>query len=614
MPAKIRPIPLLRRLAALLLVLAVSIAVGYLGYQRLTPAAAPALNTVPTRTGTIAATVSANGTLVATRQAKLTFGASAPLAELTVNLGDRVKAGQALGRLDSAQLQSRLAQAQSSLRVSKVKLEQLVAGSDADDVAAAQASYDSAVAKLTDLKKGPSAADLRSAESAVETAVANLQTARAKLEQLRAGPTESDLRAAEQAVASAQSALVKAQNEYNRLASGADPIEVLAAERALEQARNSLWATQIDRDATCGRGKGPSCDSANVRIANSETAVTQAAEKLAQVKAGPKPEDVAAAQQSLESAKAGLAAAQARLDQVKSGATAADIQAAQSSVQSAQASYDSALARLSDLKAGTKPADIQAAEAQVASARAALNQRKSGAAAGDVAIAEEQVKQAELALKQAELDLANATLTAPFDGVVAAIGGNVGEAASAAFVAIVDPTALRVDVAVDENDVGKLQVGQPVSLTFESRPDLQVTGKVSAVSPLGVTQQGVVTYPVAITLQRTPENLPAGITANANVVVAQRDGVLLALNRAIRTAGRNRVVTVKNGDQTEDRVVQVGLTNDQFSEIVSGLSEGDLVVIPTTTTRTPSPGGPGLGGPGLGVPVGGPQFFVGGRP
>ncbi|HUE75242.1 MAG TPA: efflux transporter periplasmic adaptor subunit, partial [Chloroflexota bacterium] len=99
--------------------------------------------------------------------------------------------------------------------------------------------------------------------------------------------------------------------------------------------------------------------------------------------------------------------------------------------------------------------------------------------------------------------------------------------------------------------------------------------------------------------------LPAGTTATASIVVEQRDSVLMVPNRAIRRQGRDQFVEVLVDGNPQQRPVRVGLANDQFTEVVEGLQNGELVVIPATTTAQPRVGG--LGGPGPGgAGVGGP--------
>src|SRR5205823_3458627 len=142
-------------------------------------------------------------------------------------------------------------------------------------------------------------------------------------------------------------------------------------------------------------------------------------------------------------------------------------------------------ARVDTLRAGAKPGDLQAAAAQVESARQQLALKRSPTTAQDVALAEEQVNQSQLMVQQAQMDLDNATLTAPYDGVVGAVSANVGEqvTSATAILTLVDPKAVRVDATVDETDVGRIALGKPAQLTFDAIAGKTFTGKVIAIAP-----------------------------------------------------------------------------------------------------------------------------------
>ncbi len=103
--------------------------------------------------------------------------------------------------------------------------------------------------------------------------------------------------------------------------------------------------------------------------------------------------------------------------------------------------------------------------------------------------------------------------------------------------------------------------------------------------------------------QQASPLLPAGLTANVVITIAQKENVLNLPSRAVRRQGRDQVVSVvAPGGKTEIRVVRTGVTSDTAVEIVEGLSEGEQVLIPTTTARQPSVGGgiPGASGGGAG--------------
>ena len=527
----------------LLLAFAASLAVGYVGYQRFTaaPSAAVPNQLATVGRGTVAATVSATGSVVPNLKAQLAFGTSGTVSQVSVALGDKVKAGQLLAKLDTSTLENKVAQAKSSLRAAQIKLEQLKAGATPVEIAAAKAGLDSAQARYDDVAKGATDADIKAAQQSTASAEANLAKAQAELAKLKAGPSQDEITATAADMQKKQAAVIKAQADYDRVAWRGD-VQSRPEAVALQQAT-------IDYQAAV----------ANYNLKT----------------APPKPDDVAAGEKAVETAAAALAAAQARLAQIEAGPT---------------------------------NADLQASHASIASARAQLALKTTPATALDQQGAEEQITQAELAVRQAEIDLAKASLVAPFDGVISAVNLNKGEqTANSSNVTLVNPDSVRVDVSVDETDLSKLALGKTAQIAFDALPDASLTSKVVAISPNATVQQGVVTYLVSLQIDTRGVYLPAGMTANVNIVVDQRDNVLVVPNRAIRTQGRNRVVEVMAEGKPETRPVTIGLSNDQVTEVSNGLQEGEQVVIPSTTT-TPSRA-PGLGGMPMGGFGGGPVMI-----
>ena len=598
-------------LAAVLVVAAA--ATGYVAYTRLMappPAPVAAGTPAPVRRGNFVATVSATGQVIGTRQSKLTLPTGAGrLTELPVRLGEAVKANDVLARTDPAPLETKLSQAESTLRTAQVKLAQLKAGAKPEDVAAAEASVRSAEAKLADVQAGTAQADLIQAQTAVESAAANIRSAQARLGQLGQGPAAADVASAEQAVQNAQTAVQKSQIALATAQAGPKADDIRAAELAVEQAKTSLWSQQISRDATCSRGvDSAACLSANAGLGGAELGVVKANEALAILRRGADPNAVAAAEADLASAKEGLRTAQLRLEQVKAGPKSDEVQAARSAIETAQASHRSAVARLEALRQGAKPADVEAAKSAVVQAQQALETRKNPTSVHDIQLAEEAVKSAELAVKQARLDLEAAVVRAPFAGVVAAIAGTVGEqpAPSMAVITLIDPTQMRIDVTVDESDIARVQRDQRAEITFDALEGGRFEGKVLGVAPTATVTQGVATYAVQVSIENPSRPIPIGMTANVAVVTTEKSGVLLVPNRAVKRQGREQVVDVMADGKTETRSVATGLSNDQVTEITRGVAEGETVLIPSTTAAQPRV--PGFGGAGGGF--GGPAIAI----
>jgi len=282
-------------------------------------------------------------------------------------------------------------------------------------------------------------------------------------------------------------------------------------------------------------------------------------------------------------------------------------QAEPNNVQQAQAKVANAQAQLAALQNPSKT-DIAQAQAGVDQAQASLTQAQANLAkliapgtTTDVAIQQDSVTQAEQSLKQAQLAMEQATLKAPFTGVVTAVNIVPGSSASssAAAVSLLDRRTLHVDLKLSENDVAKVQLGQPVALTIDALKDWKAAGTVSYIAPSAATSNGVVTYAVQVSFPDSDTRVKIGMTANLSITTAKQDGVLLVPNSALlpKGAGHSVQVTSADGKTTSEVDVQTGLSDGTNTEITSGLKEGDKVVTTPATTTTTSRGGGPFGGP-----------------
>lgn len=192
------------------------------------------------------------------------------------------------------------------------------------------------------------------------------------------------------------------------------------------------------------------------------------------------------------------------------------------------------------------------------------------------------VKMLELQLDQAEAELAKAVITASFDGVVADIYIKEGQQLSATSPAIylIDPSAIKLSGVIDEMDVSKVKLGQEATITLDALPDKEVKGRVTFISPASTAQAGVVFYKTTITLENPDEELKDGMSANAEIVIEEHDGVLLIPNRAVQGSLEKLWVEVVTEGQIEERQISIGLSDGTYTEILSGLEEGEEVVLP----------------------------------
>ncbi len=270
-------------------------------------------------------------------------------------------------------------------------------------------------------------------------------------------------------------------------------------------------------------------------------------------------------------------------------------------LQTATIDYQSALANYQITAANINDSALKQAQTQFDSAQVALEQAQHNLDTS-LRTAQASLENAETALEQAKRNLEKARLVAPFDGYVSAVNFSVGDTASGNAVTVVDLSKLQVRVTLAEVDVAKIKAGQTAQLTLDALPGKTYAAEVAAVGPVGVVTQGVVNYPVFVTLTQNDGAVKPGMTTSVSIIVERRENVLLVPNRAIRTSGNQKNVTVQYKGQNITVPVTVGLTNDQFAEITSGLQEGDTIVINPTQLRQ-------SGGGGLGIPGGG-MFVV----
>jgi HlyD family secretion protein len=202
-----------------------------------------------------------------------------------------------------------------------------------------------------------------------------------------------------------------------------------------------------------------------------------------------------------------------------------------------------------------------------------------------VKLAELQLDEAKAALDMAKAELAKATITAPFDSIVAGIEIKEGEQLSAMAYAnpaicLVDISEIKLSGLIDEIDISKVKLGQNVTIALDALPDKELTGNVTFISQAGTSQMGVVSYKTTITLENPDEELRDGMSATADIITDRRENVLLIPNRAIQGSLKNPYVEVVTDDKTEQRNIILGLSDGAYTEILSGLEEGEVVVLP----------------------------------
>ena len=428
--------------------------------------------------GDLTLSVTGNGKIETSREARLTFGSAGKVDRILVAEGDRVMAGDVLASLDTSTLELAVNQAQMALTQAEVALTQAQLAEETVD-------YN---LENTRNSEGSLNLDLLNAQIALDTARANLN----------AGITAVDFN-------SVLAELNKAQTWY-------DSVKIMAQDTS---------RTSIDWDL----------------------ALLNAQENL-------------------------------------------DI---------AQANYDNALAGYDSRQVNLMKKQVAAAELSVVLAQKNIDDLDKSVALQELQLvsAEQSVMQAEQAVELARQNLADvqrqldeATIIAPFDGVVAVVLAEEGDIipspsmAPKTIIQMINPDYLELVIEVDEIDIPLVVLEQKAAVSLDALPDKEFAGIVTAVYPVPVEVGGVVLYKVKISLENTDDSgIKVGMSASADIVAEKHENVLMVPSRAItRNDQGQTIVKVMVNDQAQEREVVVGLDDGLRTEIVSGVSEGETVI------------------------------------
>ncbi|MCZ2108663.1 MAG: HlyD family efflux transporter periplasmic adaptor subunit [Dehalococcoidia bacterium] len=566
--------------------------------------------------GSLVTSLSTTGTANATLSTKLTFATSGQVKTVSVAVGDQVKAGQELARLDD-----------------KVPSRQLET---------AQANLQNAQIKLSQMQAPPTADALASAQQAVINAQNQVLAAQGNLDKANSGPADSDVTAANAAILQAQNGLTSAQNQVDSAWTGL----INAQRNYCTQAHPQVNACYTG-DIPLGQSH---IDDLNAELRN-PVGTTSEISSLVQAAQG-----FLSANMSYVNAKNGVATAQTNLDAANAKKAALYTPATDTTMAQLKGALDSANAGLT-------------------TAQAKLAALIAGPLASDLSLQQQQVRLAQISVDSAQDTMDALILRAPFDGTIGAVGINVGDqvGGTTAAITLTNLDSMRVDLTVSETDLPGIKTGQYGIATFDALPGKAYVVKITGVSTTPTTTQGVVTYPVqaqilrqadvqgnqaelqkitqafqaaeggnrgtfasnagpaggangaagngqranasrtpGVNASRTPGasanggaaangqngnaqgfadallNAPlpaAGMSATVVVVEAVQSDVLLVPTTAIKRQGRTTYVLVPTGNgATEQRTVTTAGSDNSNTAIATGLNEGDKVVIGAATT------------------------------
>jgi HlyD family secretion protein len=288
---------------------------------------------------------------------------------------------------------------------------------------------------------------------------------------------------------------------------------------------------------------------------------------------------------ALEAAEASLKGAEADFERAKVDAEGPDVPLLKRAYERAVGMAREGVVSTSALEDAQKNYELALNKQNVAKAQVVVLRAKT-------AQAQAQVAQDRANLRQLEEQLSYTDIESPIDGVVLSRDVEIGDAVSSILVLgssatlimnLGDTSEVYVKGKVDESDIGKVYLGQPARIKVESFKDKTFNGKVTKISPMGVEKDNVTTFEVRVSISNPGGELKAEMTANAEIILEEHKNVLQIPEGAILYDNQKKAsveVPDPKGKEGKRKVaVNIGISNGAKTELLSGLKEGDQVVL-----------------------------------
>ena len=418
-----------------------------------------------------------------------------------------------------------------------------------------------------------------------DEAEANVKAQQAKLDEMNAGATPTEIQQGQTAVAQAQQSLANTYanvpasltNAYNQAYNG------------VRQDTDSLFSQPTSGQPTIIFQTTDSQSATNAASARLSLNA-QLPQWQTQVNALANTSDQASIDASLTYSITQLMAVrtytstllQALANAIPSGSFgAASIAQAQTSVSALNTTVSSLILSLQGAQQG-----IASGKLAVQSAQDALNTIEAGSTSQDIEAQTAQIQAAQAQVASIQAEVADDVVVAPFSGKVTSVAVKSGQSVAPGTVAVslTPESALQVELYVSEVDVAKLKVGDTAQVTLDAYGTGRVfTATVASIDGSPTMQNGTSAYKVVLQFASNDPAIASGMTANATIVAAQKQNVIVIPRSAVLQNGSQTFVLVPspNNSGSVEKEIQTGAESDTNVEVVSGLSAGDQYLVNT---------------------------------
>jgi len=487
--------------------------------------------------GDVIQEVSANGTVKSTNEIDLRFKSSGTVDKILAKVGDSVKKGAYLVSLDSGTVYSQYLQAQASYNQAKAKLDQLIAGVSSEEIKVTEQVLENARVSLNNAQiKAEN--DLSQDYS---TALVYLVSASNKCNK-----AITDLKDIEKTYFYDSSTITKTFKEKKGLAEelflGVSTLNIKGAQELTEIA--------ID---------DPTHENIDLALSKMWSALQKTSNVLEYTK-------TAMSEPSFRSSVSAT-------DKTTINTDAADIDSIFSSINSAQLN-------ISDQKVANQ-INIDSAENTYNKARVDLEKLIAPPRGVDIAVYQADVDRYKANLTEYTDKLRDASIVAPFDGVVAKIDTKIGETVSTekVIITLISPKGFQLETDIPETDISKIGINDPVSIAISAIPEISYSGQILEMDSGKTIIDGVVYYKIKILFEGDNQKIKSGMSGDATIQTEKKENVLNVPQRAIVSKSGRKFVRALSNNQIIEKEVVTGLRGNKGEiEILSGLIEGEKII------------------------------------
>ncbi len=493
--------------------------------------------------GTVIKEVSETGAVKISEEINLSFRNSGRIDKIYVKVGDKVELGQELAKLDTSQLYIELTEAQAALEVTQADYNKLLAGSSAEEI--------------------------KVAETEVLNAQIVLDNAEQSLEDIKADAGEDLNQAYEDALDVLDDAYLKLYNAYNVADSiyrsyftsnDQEGIKVKDSRDKIESALSQAKSYIDDAKS----------DSQNEKT---DTAVSENKEAL---------EDTRDALEVIRNmTEATLyrgtvsSADKTSLDNQKTyiNTVYTDLVAAQQTISSTKITNETNI--------NTAEASVSTSEVALQKAQDQLALKKAGPTQENIDLYSAKIKQAQAKVSLLYNKINEAVLKSPIQGQITKINKREGETVQTtnSVISFMPEGPFQVEVDIYEEDIVSVKIDNFVRVSLPAFPDEVLEGRVISIDPAEKLIDGIVYYEVNIIFSTEKENIKPGMTADVVIETDKKENVLIISRAALKKINGEKIVRVFKKGKAEDRKIEIGMEGDEYVEVISGLAEGEEVII-----------------------------------